>query len=166
MSDKNIKKIIIKNADLPDILAKEEGWLIKYRVLSEDKNRSSHWSPIKLITPEYSFVSGTIKHSSSNGISTFVWDPVTIKKGDNVVRQAHEFDIWIKFDRDDSGDWIYKQRIDGNSYSVPDPTTYTINGVVQSQAPNRASIEIYLRGTPISRSYSFLKVYSLLNETI
>lgn len=166
MSDKNIKKLIIKNSDLPEILAKEEGYLIRYRIISEDKNRISHWSPLKLIQPDYTFVSGTIKESSSQGITTFAWDPVTIKIGSNTVRQAHEFDIWIRFDRNDSGDWLYKQRIDGNTYSIPNPTTYTINGVVQAQAPNRVSIEIYLKGNPISRTYTFLKVYESLNKTI
>lgn len=166
MSDKNIKKVVIKNSDLPDILAKEQGWLVRYRILSEDKNRVSHWSPIKLVVPEYDFISGTINHSGGQGVSTFVWDAVTIKKNENVVRQAHEFDIWVRFDRNDSGDWIYKQRIDGNSYSLPHPTTYTKNGITQGSAPNRVSIEVYLRGTPITRSYNFLKVYSLLNQTI
>lgn len=166
MSDKNIKKIVIKNSDLPDILAKDEGYLVRYRVVSQDKNRLSHWSPIKLIIPDYTFDAGTIRHTSSGQVSTFVWDSVSIKKNDNLVRQAHEFDIWVRFDRNDSGDWIYKQRVDGNSYSLPHPSEYKIDGVVQASAPNRVSIEIYLRGTPITRSYSFLKVYTLLNETI
>lgn len=166
MSDKNIKKITIANSDLPDILAKEEGYLVRYRVVSEDKNRVSHWSPLKLISPNYVFESGTIQNSSVQGITTFSWDPVTIKINTNTVRQAHEFDIWIRFDRNDSGDWVYKQRIDGNTYSVPHPTQYTINGIVQGSAPNRVSIEIFLKGNPISRTYTFLKVYESLNNTI
>lgn len=166
MVDKNIKKIIIKNSDLPDILVKEEGYLIRYRVVSEDKNRVSHWSPSKLILPNYTFVPGVIQESSVQGITTFAWDPVTIKIGTNVIRQAHEFDIWVRFDRNDSGDWMYKQRIDGNTYSIPTPTEYTINGVVQAQAPNRVSIEIFLKGNPISRAYTFLRMYQSLNNTI
>jgi len=166
MSDKNIKKIIIKNADLPDLLVKEQGWLVKYRVVSEDKNRISHWSPIKLIKPEYTFVSGVIVHSKLQGVSGFIWDPVIIKKGDNVVRSSKEFDIWVRFDRGDSGDWVYQQRIEATSFSLLHPTTYKINGVTQASAPNKVSIEIFLKGTPISRSSTFLKVYSLLNESL
>lgn len=166
MADQNIKKVVIKNLDLPEILTKEQGYLVKYRVISEDKNRSSHWSPIQLIQPNYTFVPGIIKESSVQGITTFAWDSVTIKIGDNIVRQAHEFDIWIRFDRNDSGDWIYKQRIDGNTYSIPHPTQYTKNGIIQAQAPNRVSVEIFLKGTPISRTSSFLKVYESLNITI
>lgn len=166
MSDKNIKKIIIKNSDLPDILAKEEGYILRYRIISEDKNRVSHWSPLKFINPNYTFESGNIEHSSVQGITTFAWDPITVKIQTNTIRQAHEFDIWIRFDRGDSGDWIYKQRIDGNTYSVPHPTEYKINGVTQAQAPNRVSIEIFLKGSPISRTYTFLRVYQSLNNTI
>ena len=54
------------------------------------------------------------------------------------------------------------------------PDFYTINGAVQSSAPNRFSAEIYLKGYPIERgdgvpldpSSPFLKVYQILNETV
>jgi len=54
--------------------------------------------------------------------------------------------------------------------SLPIPNTWTIDGVVQPTSPNRMSIEIYLKGQPITRADGpvgtpFLKVYRLLNET-
>jgi hypothetical protein len=67
--------------------------------------------------------------------------------------------VWIKYDRNDSGDWIYKQRVTSPSISTVHPTTYTKGGVVQVSAPNKYSIEVYLKGVPISRSTAFLRVY-------
>jgi hypothetical protein len=71
----------------------------------------------------------------------------------------------------ESGDWLYKERIQTTSLSLPIPSTWTIDGVIQGTAPNRLSIEIYLKGYPIERSNGpagtpFLKVYRLLNETV
>jgi hypothetical protein len=39
------KKVTIEKKDLPPLTPNGE-YLIRYRVISEDKNRTSHWSPI------------------------------------------------------------------------------------------------------------------------
>lgn len=39
------KKIIIKPEDLPPIDANEKGYVLRYRIVSEDKSQLSHWSP-------------------------------------------------------------------------------------------------------------------------
>lgn len=154
-----IKKFRIKNNNLPSMLVDKQGYAARYRIVSEDKNRYSHWSSVNIIQPGYTFVSGNITFNKNGSIANFAWDAVDINIGANHIRQAHEYDIWIRWDRSDSGDWIYKQRIDGTTVSFPIPTTYTINGVVQASEPNRASIEIYLKGTPITRDSNFLLVY-------
>lgn len=159
MADSGIKKTKIANEDLPAINVTEQGYVVRYRIVSEDKNRVSHWSPIQIIKPEYTYVVGNIDFNKAGNVGTLVWDSVSIQKNGNEIRKAHEFDIWLKWDRSDNGDWLYKQRIDGGSISFPIPTTYTINGVVQGSEPNRLSIEIYLKGTPITRDSAFLLVY-------
>jgi hypothetical protein len=47
MSDSNIKKVTILKKDLPAYSAQNNSlsYLIRYRIISEDKNRASHWSP-------------------------------------------------------------------------------------------------------------------------
>jgi hypothetical protein len=251
-ADAGIKKAKIVRADLPAISSETEGYSIRYRIISEDKNRVSHWSPVYLIKPEYTFVVGSVRFSSGNQIANFTWDAVTVLKdiatvqtinnkvlntniatittagahymkvGDwvtvsgvdatfngtyqltavtantfsyykdhgnissaavsplgtykrnSVISKANEYDIWIRWDRNDGGDWVYKERIEGTNISFPHQSTYTINNVVQSSAPNRISVEIYLKGYPITRGDGvplvsgtpFLKVYRLLNETI
>ena len=252
MAEQNIKKFRIPVSDLPPINSITEGYSIRYRVISEDRNRTSYWSPIYLIEPAFTFVPGQIYHTSGSQIVSYSWDAVNILKsiksvqninnksltsnlatlttdsahymvvGDwvtvsgvdatfngtyqinavtyntfsyyrdsgnvsptavspkgiyttnSVVGKASDYDIWLRWDRNDGGDWIYKERIQTTSISYPHASFYTINGVVQPSAPNRVSVEIYLKGFPIERGDGvpfdtgspFLKIYELLNETI
>jgi hypothetical protein len=159
MADAGIKKIRIRQSDISEINVNEEGYVLRYRVVSEDKNRTSQWSPISIIQPGYTYVGGDISFNKSGQVATLAWDSVSIQLDGSEVRKASEFDIWLKWDRSDGGDWLYKQRIDGGNISFPIPSTYTIGGVVQGSAPNKLSAEIYLKGTPITRDSSFLLVY-------
>jgi hypothetical protein len=159
MADPGIKKTTIKYSDLPALSVASEGYTVRYRVISEDRNRKSHWSPVVSVIPEYTFDEGEIDFFKSGNVVTSTWDTVAIKKGTTIIDRATEYDVWIKCDRNDSGDWIYKQRVVGTSISTVIPTTYTKDGVVQVSAPNRYSIEVYLKGIPVSRSTAFLRVY-------
>ena len=44
--DSGIKKITIPKSELPSISGQNFTYNVRYRVVSEDKNRISHWSPI------------------------------------------------------------------------------------------------------------------------
>lgn len=252
MADANIKKYRIPVSNMPPINSIDEGYSIRFRVVSEDKNRVSHFSPIYLIVPEYTLVPGSINFTSGGQVASFTWNAVTVLKSVKTVTDinnkiltskiatlttdsAHymsindwvtvsnvdstfngtykisaityntfsyykdsanvgstavspkgtysknafikdeaEYDVWIRWDRNDGGDWIYKERIQGSTISFPHAAFYTINGAVQPSAPNRVSIEVYLIGQPIERGNGvplatgtpFLKVYQLLNQTV
>ena len=160
MANIGIKKATILNSDLPPIDPLTEGYNVRYRIISEDKNRTSHWSPTFLIQPNYTFVSNSISFNKNGSIAQQAWDAVSILKNGNEIRKAVQYDVWIKLDRSDGGDWIYLERVLGTSVSFPIPQTYTINGVVQGSQPNRLTTEIYLLGNPISRDSDFLQVYT------
>jgi hypothetical protein len=160
MPDIGIKKTTILSKDLPPINPITEGYEVRYRIVSEDKNRTSHWSPSYLIKPNLTFVSGEIHCNTSGGISTVAWNDVDIYKNTQYIRTAEEYDVWVKWDRDDGGDWLYRSRIANTSISLLVPDTYKINGVTQSQTPNKLTIEIYLKGEPITRDLAFLRVYN------
>ncbi len=252
MADQNTKQFRVPLVDLPPIASETEGYSIRYRVISEDRNRTSHWSPVYLVVPDFTYVPALINYSSGGQVATFIWDSVPILKkittvqninnkqltsdlatlttdeahymsvGDwvtvsgvdstfngtykistttnntfsyykdhgnvvstpvspkgiyesnSLIRTATQYDIWIRWDRNDSGDWLYKERISSNAISLPHPPSYTINGAIQPQPPNRVSIEVYLIGQPIQRGNGvplqsgapFLKMYQLLNQTI
>lgn len=176
MADAGIKKIRVRQQDLPTINVNEEGYVLKYRIVSEDKNRTSQWSPISIVQPNYTYVPGTIAFNKAGDIASIVWDAVEVTNivGDNTysITKTHEYDIWVRWDRGGgNGDWLYKERLDTTSVSIPVPNTWTINGTVQGTTPNRMSVEIYLSGEPIERADGavgtpFLKVYVLTNETV
>ena len=145
MADEIIKKVKLSQDNLPTINSITGKYDVRYRVVSEDKNRTSHWSPIININPNYIYVAGNISIVSS-GITTVAWDTVTIKIGTQVIAQAKDYDVWVKWSRAaGSGDWNYVQRVSGNSISLVHPTTFYIDGVNQALAPNRVTIEIYLK---------------------
>jgi hypothetical protein len=166
MSNEIIKKTRVEQDGLPTINSVTEKYNVRYRIVSEDKNRYSHWSPIVTIDPGYVYVPGNITIVSS-GITTVAWDTVTIKIGTNVIRQAKDYDVWVKWSRSaGNGDWSYVQRISGNSVSLVHPSTFYINGVGQAQSPNRITVEVYLKGDPITRNSTNLLVYSPAMHTI
>lgn len=159
MTNEIIKKARILENRLPAINSITEGYEIRYRVISEDKNRTSHWSPIFLVKPDYTYVTGTIHHTKAGDVSTVAWNSVEIKKGTTLIKEAMSYDIWVKWDRGDGGDWEYRSRVDTSSIALITPSTYKIGGVVQGSAPNKLSVEIYLKGFPLSRDTTFLRVY-------
>lgn len=159
MSNEVIKKARILENNLPAINSVTEGYEVRYRIISEDKNRTSHWSPIFLVKPTFTYVSGTIHHTKAGDVSTVAWNSVEIKKGSTLIKEALSYDVWVRWDRGDSGDWSYRSRVNTSSISLITPSTYTKNGIVQGSAPNKLSVEIYLKGFPISRDTTFLRVY-------
>lgn len=51
MADDSVKKVTVAKNDLPPINAEEGKYVVRYRIISEDRNRISHWSPQFLISP-------------------------------------------------------------------------------------------------------------------
>lgn len=51
MADANIKKVTISKNNLPPLNSDEEKYVVRYRIISEDRNRISHWSPQFEISP-------------------------------------------------------------------------------------------------------------------
>lgn len=247
MADSGIKKYRQRYSDLPPISSETEGYSIRYRLISEDRNRTSHWSPVYLIIPNYTYVPGNIKFSSGSQVANFTWDPVTVLKSiesandiinksltanlatlttsdahymnigdwvtvenvDSVFNGTYQinaitnntfsyykdhanigsaavspygtrttnsfvaiesdYDIWLRWGRvvagNMTGDWIYKEKVSTTSVSYPHASFYTINGVIQPDAPNRVVAEIYISGSPVQR-VSFLNVYTSGIQTI
>jgi hypothetical protein len=166
MANEVIKKIKLSQDNLPTINSITGKYDVRYRVVSEDKNRTSHWSPIININPNYIYVAGNISIVSS-GITTVAWDTVTVKIGTNIIGQAKDYDVWVKWSKAAGlGDFNYVQRISGNSITLVHPTTFYINGVDLEQSPNRVTVEVYLKGEPITRDSASLLVYSPAMHTI
>ena len=70
------EKVVVPREDLPPLSKLSDGsygHIVRYRVVSEDQNRFSHWSPIReLLVPTPRQVSGDLAIVGSN--ASLVWD--------------------------------------------------------------------------------------------
>ncbi len=114
MADPGIKKVVINKKDLPPISGEQNGYIVRYRISSEDKNRYSHWSPQHrvLISPPEQIPFSLTVDSVKNTVS-LIW---------NVVEGISSFDVYIKIN---GGPWVYSTTSLTNSYSTIAPSSAT-----------------------------------------
>ena len=97
MANETIKKFKVPVGDIPPINSISEGYSLRYRIVSSDKNRTSHWSPIYLVQPDYVFVPGTIEFNKAGNIASLVWDSVTLNKVDSgntyFIKKESQYDF-------------------------------------------------------------------------
>jgi hypothetical protein len=136
MADASIKKAIIKKALLPAIDSENIGYVFRYRVVSEDKNRTSQWSPINIVADDsITTVNGALQISQT--ITTVVW-------GDELNRP--KYDIFVGFD---SAAPIYHGTSPIHTYSFLNTGTTNVRVIIQvegSQKTLNESLEIYDSG--------------------
>jgi hypothetical protein len=136
MADAGIKKAIIKKALLPAIDSNNIGYTFRYRVISEDKNRTSQWSPVNIVDDNsITGVNGALQISQT--ITTVVW-------GDELNRP--KYDIFVGFD---STTPIYHGTSPIHLYSFLNTGTTDVSVIVQvegSQKTLNPSLEIYDSG--------------------
>lgn len=105
MASEIIKKVTINKNELPPV-TDSNGYYFRYRIVSEDKNRYSHWSEINYVENfPVTLVDGSVSINSDLTTATVVW-------GDEENRP--KYDIFVKFD---SGDFIYHGTSSTHSYS-------------------------------------------------
>lgn len=118
MVDANIKKLRILKSSLPPIDHDTLKYNLRYRVISDDRNRTSHWSPIYNISGEaIETVDGAV--SKTGNVITAVW-------GDE--NDFPEYDVFVKFD---SGDFLYHGKSKVHSYSFLKTGTSSVGVKVQ-----------------------------------
>ena len=97
LPDKNIKQGKILKNNLPGALGSDNGLIysVRYRIVSDDKNRTSHWSDVKNLTigsvVQLTSSSYSLTHSNSTHIITLVWKPDT-------THNFSQYDIFTAFD--------------------------------------------------------------------
>jgi hypothetical protein len=137
MADANIKKLRILKSSLPPIDHDTEKYNIRYRVISEDRNRVSHWSPIyNSDGVDLVVTSGAV--SRAGNIITAVW-------GDE--NDFPEYDVFVKFD---SGDFFYHGKSKVHSYSFLKTGTTSVRVKVQiisSKKEIKEALNIFDSGT-------------------
>ena len=137
MADANIKKTRILKSELPPINSETLKYNTRYRVISEDKNRTSHWSPI--------YNSDGVDLVVTSGAVSKTGDVITAVWGDQ--NDFPEYDVFVKFD---SNEFFYHGKSKVHSYSFLKTGTTTVRVKVQiisSKKEIKAALNIFDSGT-------------------
>jgi hypothetical protein len=162
-----IKKVKIASADLPliqfttsrngtppRIEIDELYYDFRYRIVSEDKNRTSAWSPIERIvmpdvTTPFPYTSDQRIRVSENGanpkVITAIWTkPLAADNPsdyENIFNKINIYDVWLRWTETNNAtagssgwtDWEYSTTVSSNTFSVvkPDPDYKTVEVAIQ-----------------------------------
>lgn len=111
MSDPTVKKVIIKKEDLPAFNGITQSYLVRYRIVSEDKNRTSHWSPYySLSNPLTEKVNCSVLVTGN--VINMVWEHPKSSTFDH-------YDIYIKTN---INDWTFLSSPTSTQFAVLVPT--------------------------------------------
>ena len=123
MADQGIKKVRIPKNQLPPV-GDDNEHSIRYRVVSDDKNRTSHWSPIFIVpAQDTQQVSGQLIYTG--GILIAVW-------GDELDRPS--YDIFVKFD---GGEYEYHGTSPTHTYTFLKTGTTSARVAIQVEGINK-----------------------------
>ena len=136
MADAGIKKVIIKKALLPALDHDKVGYVFRYRIVSEDKNRTSQWSPINLVLDDsITAVAGAVQVSTS--VISAVW-------GDELNRP--KYDVFVGFD---GATATYHGTTPIHSYQFIKTGTTNVRVIIQVESSEKtlnANFQIYNSG--------------------
>ena len=136
MADAGIKKVKIRKALLPALDHDKVGYVFRYRIVSEDKNRTSQWSPINLVLDDsITAVAGAVQVSTS--VISAVW-------GDELNRP--KYDVFVGFD---GATATYHGTTPIHSYQFIKTGTTNVRVIIQVESSEKtlnANLQIYNSG--------------------
>jgi len=132
------RKVRVTAKDLPPVVKLAEnsyGYLTRHRVVAEDRNRFSSWSPVSGVTAfdidnAAPIVSGDIT-SVGNSFLT-VWD--------DAVDQP-SYDVFVRWD---SGEWVYHGTSPIHTYSIVNNVAATtlVEAAIQIESINKERADV------------------------
>ena len=137
MADANIKKTRILKSALPAIDHDTLKYNARYRLISEDKNRTSHWSPI--------YNSDGVDIIVTSGAVSKTGDVITAVWGDENLHPG--YDIFVSFD---SGAFFWHGTSLVHSYSFLNEGTTNVRVKIQlvsSKKEIKAGLGIFDSGS-------------------
>ena len=155
---------------------------VRYRIVTENQNSFSYWSPIFEVDPEFIFWRGRIEDPGymyleklGTSFVTITWDSVTIYKTIDeelsYLSELESYDLWIKWAGNggiNPSEWIYKQRLSTTSLDINVPESYVDATGVTRSSPKYMYAEVYRPGRPIIRyeqTYEFPQNSTTIDTT-
>jgi len=137
------QKVRLTRADLPEVSRLsngEYGYVVRYRIISEDQNRFSHWSPIReLVMPPVLPVDGDV--TAIGNIIQAVW-------GDEEDRP--NYDVFVRFD---NNEYFYHGTTPTHQYSFlssGNPSTVQVAVQVSSTEKEKAESLTIFESEPVN----------------
>jgi hypothetical protein len=168
------KKLIIpkENFSAPDIF--DPNYYIRFRIITDDKNKFSYWSPIfgidpdvdfvpsyydsSIIPPAQSYQEGQMFIEKHQKYGAAIWNEESIEKYGVKIATVPYYDVWVRWGASQSvGSWEYKERISSTSLNILRPANLTSTGYlsVEIYRPSRQTIrrktfDVYQNSTYIN----------------
>lgn len=123
MVSQTIRKATVYAKDLP-LVGPSNSYLVRYRIISEDRNLASTWSvPVEVIGNPITIVNGDIDISLSKASASITWDDennrpqydVFVRFGNNSASYDTDSQYW--------GNWIYHGTSPIHNYRLLIPAT-------------------------------------------
>ncbi len=161
----NIKKVVIKNQDLPLVQSDDISlyYALRYRIISEDRNRPSHWSPIYRVdfpsnSEAQTSATTTLPYTATDkihlkeiggggGEKTLLisWShPETYySKLEEIFNSTNIFDIYLRWSTTENATdsstwttWTYVSKISSDTFSILKPNSLYKTLDFEVQVPN------------------------------
>jgi hypothetical protein len=132
VADSGIKKVVVLKSELPPV-SSNNSYRVRFRMISEDRNRTSHWSPLKELSSLASVpVSGNTEYTA---------ETVTIVWGDE--QGNPNYDIFVGFD---GASPSYHGTSATHTYSLLNNGTTSVEVIIQIESAQKvlsSQLEIY-----------------------
>lgn len=175
MTDNTIKKVRLSSRSLPPVTfstvynpikQREEiddlFYLIRYRIVSNDRNRRSHWSPVsRVAVPD---IPSGLPYTAADRVSiqkngshidviwSFPQSSELIPEDEARLKLNTVFDVWVRWNTnnttnlEDSGwsEWEFETTVSGNTWSISPPESANYKSIdVAIQVPTLVKLRDY-----------------------
>lgn len=130
MADTKVRKVTVSKDSLPPINADENQYVVRFRIISEDRNRWSHWSPQYLLSPAPIDLSAAedknIVLTKNSQIITAQWNVSAAAQAQfekNPSLSLNSYDVYVAWGTSagSTGLLEYFATVTGNSAIIPIP---------------------------------------------
>lgn len=131
MANTKIQKVTIPRDSLPPINADKNHYVVRFRIISEDLNRTSHWSPQYLVSPTAIDLTAAqdvnIVLTSNSSLVTAQWNVSSAALAEfqkNPNQSINNYDVYVAWGTQpgSTGTLEYFSTVVGNSAIIPIPT--------------------------------------------
>lgn len=137
-------KTVVMAKSLPAPNGYTESYSVRFRIITDNQNNFSSWSPIYEIPIDVSYTVTEAEVNHNSGIVFISWAQ---------VENVSKYDIWIAWDNGTNPNtWMYYERTSTTSFSASVPS-----------GKNKFSVRIYHQVSPTTEQFPNFLIYEKLN---